>query len=250
MKTNSISEKFGSQLALFLGEKINEVYPHFQKEAFVKTIEKQISGKTYSQRLFIFSETLKHFLPESYPEALSILMHILGDENPNQTGMFTHYYWLLPISKFVEMFGLNHFTPSIQAIEAITKRCTGEFAIRPFIKEYPTQTLTIMKQWAYSENFHLRRLSSEGLRPKLPWATQLSLFIEHPQPVFEILEILKEDSVLFVKKSVANHLTDYLKVNKKAVLPLLNQWKHSKNEHTQWIVKRATRKFSEAITPY
>ena len=169
-------------------------------------------------------------------------MAILGEENPNETGMFTHYYWILPIGKFVQEYGIEHFERSMKAIEEITKRNTGEYAVRPYIRKYPEASVKIIEQWAKSPNFHLRRLSSEGLRPKLPWASKLETFIEAPAPVFKILELLKEDEIVFVKKSVANHLTDWLKVNRTAVLPLIERWQSSENPHTQWIIKRATRK--------
>jgi 3-methyladenine DNA glycosylase AlkC len=95
---------------------------------------------------------------------------------------------------------------------------------------------------AKSKNFHLRRLASEGLRPKLPWSSKLNTFIEEPDPVFQILELLKEDEVKFVQKSVANHLTDYLKVNPEPTLVLMSQWNKSDNKYTQWILKHANRK--------
>ncbi len=88
----------------------------------------------------------------------------------------------------------------------------------------------------------MRRLASEGLRPKLPWATKLDVFINDPKPVFDILDLLKEDDVMFVKKSVANHLTDWLKVNYEPTVKLIDTWKKSENKHTKWIIKRATRK--------
>lgn len=90
-------------------------------------------------------------------------------------------------------------------------------------------------------------MASEGLRPKLPWAQKLDTFIDTPQPVFEILEILKEDTVKFVKKSVANHLTDWLKVNTVATVPLIRKWRKSDNEHTQWIIKQATRRVEVSL---
>ena len=86
----------------------------------------------------------------------------------------------------------------MSAIEEITKRGTGEYAVRVFIKKYPQDSLKTMTQWACSSNFHLRRLASEGLRPKLPWASKLEIFINDPSPVFAVLEILKEDDVRFV----------------------------------------------------
>ncbi len=245
----SITEKFGGNLAELLAEKILAVYPVFNSLDFVQEVENKVAGRTYTQRVAILAELLKKYLPNDYEESLSILLAILGEENPNQTGMFTHYYWMLPIGKFVQEYGAEHFDSSIKAIEEITKRNTGEYAIRPYIRRYPAETLNVMEQWAKSPNFHLRRLASEGLRPKLPWASKLDTFIQNPMPVFRILEMLKEDEIMFVKKSVANHLTDWIKVNREAVMPLIERWKTSENKHTQWIVKRATRRETSATEP-
>ncbi|MFK8267111.1 DNA alkylation repair protein [Capnocytophaga cynodegmi] len=244
MGTNySITEKFGANLAELLAEKINRVYPDFNSKNFIKDTGNKVIGQTYTQRIITIADLLKNYLSADYKEALRVLLSILGEENPNQIGMFSHYYWILPIGKFVERYGINHFTLSMNAIEEITKRNTGEYAVRPFIRKYPEKSLEIIKKWAKSPNFHLRRLASEGLRPKLPWASKLDTFVENPAPVFQILELLKDDEIMFVKKSVANHLTDWLKVNKEAVLPLIHRWKTFENPHTQWIIKRATRKF-------
>lgn len=241
-KDYSITPKFGSNLAELLSEKILSVRPGFNSSAYISAIAEKCEGKTYTQRVELHADELKEVLPDDFEKAISILTQILGDENPNQTGMFTNYYWILPIGKFVEKYGLDNYQTSFSAIAEITKRNTGEYAIRPFIRKYPEKTLKQMKQWAQSDNFHLRRLASEGLRPKLPWAPKLDTFIENPSPVFEILELLKEDPIKFVQKSVANHLTDYLKVNPEPTVRLLKKWAKSKNPHTQWIVKHATRK--------
>lgn len=238
----SITEKFGANLAQLLAEKIGKAYPEFNADRFIQDTDKRTVGQTYTQRVATLAEFLKNYLPADYKKALPLLMAVLGKENPNETGMFTHYYWILPIGKFVQEYGIEHFELSMKAIEEITKRNTGEYAVRPYIRKYPEASLKIIEKWAKSPNFHLRRLASEGLRPKLPWATKLDTFIENPAPVFRILEWLKEDEILFVKKSVANHLTDWLKVNREAVLPLIERWKTSANPHTQWIIKRATRK--------
>lgn len=243
MGTNySITEQFGSNLAKLLAEKIGKVYPEFDADYFIYDTDSKTVGQSYTQRVATLAELLRSYLPAHYKEALPILMAILGEENPNETGMFTHYYWILPIGKFVQEYGIEHFDISMKAIEEITKRNTGEYAVRPYIRKYPEASLEIIEKWAKSPNFHLRRLASEGLRPKLPWASKMDTFIENPRPVFQILELLKEDEVLFVKKSVANHITDWLKVNREAVLPLIERWKASENRHTQWIIKRATRK--------
>lgn len=243
-KRISITEQFGKSLAVLLSEKIKTVYNDFDSNAFIQSIDKGVTDQSYSQRVVYFAEQLQTYLPQDYEKSLSLLVSILGEENPNETGMFTHYWWVMPIAKFVEIYGLDDYELSINAIAEITKRNTGEYAIRPYIRKYPDLCLEQMENWAKSDNFHLRRLASEGLRPKLPWSTKLDTFNDNPAPVFNVLELLKEDSVMFVKKSVGNHLTDWLKVSYDPAAELLKVWQKSDNKHTQWIVKRATRKIT------
>lgn len=242
MATQSITEHFDEKLGAFLADKIVKVYPKFNKREFVGHIKKNKIDKSYTERVELIADSLHTFLGVDYTKAVGILRKILGPENANETGMFTHFYWILPIAKFVEKYGLADFILSMEAIADITKRNTGEYAVRPFIRKYPAQSLRIMKRWAKSDNFHLRRLASEGLRPKLPWASKLDTFIEHPAPVFEILTLLKEDNRMFVKKSVANHLRDYLKVNRREAEKLIKEWSRSSNANTTWILKHAKRK--------
>ena len=237
----SITEAFGENLAILLADKISSIYINFNGKKFCKEIKRSVINKSYTQRIAIIADSLQRYLPKEYTKALNILMRILGPENPKETGMFTDFYWLMPVGKFVEKYGLDNHVESIKAIAEITKRNTGEYAIRPFATKYPEETLRVCTTWAKSKNFHLRRLASEGLRPKLPWAPKLSVWNDNPKPVFEILEILKEDEVKFVKKSVANHLRDWLKVNHKEAKKIVLRWSKSKNEHTKWILKHAQR---------
>lgn len=244
-KTYDLTGYFADNLAALLAEKIQPVYAPFGSKEFIAQVKDNCEGKTLTQRVELIADCLQQQLPANYTNAVKIIVQILGPPNPKETGMFTNYYWIMPIGKYVEKYGLDELSISLDAIAEITQRNTGEYAIRPFVRRYPKQTLKRMKQWAKSDSFHLRRLASEGLRPKLPWAGKLDLFIESPQPVFEVLELLKEDNVKFVQKSVANHLTDYLKVNHAAASVIIKQWRKSQNANTQWIVKHATRKISD-----
>lgn len=237
----SITQVFGEDLAILLSKKIILFYKNFDINGFVLETKKHVEGKSYTQRIEIIADLLKKYLPPKYTEALSILVKILGPENKNETGMFTHFYWIMPIGKFVEKYGITDFSVSIKALEEITKRNTGEYAIRPYARMYPDKTLDVCTKWAKSKNFHLRRLASEGLRPRLPWAPKLDIWNNNPKPIFKILEILKEDEVKFVKKSVANHLRDWLKINPNAASELISHWSTSSNEHTRWILKYAQR---------
>lgn len=241
-KDYSITQHFGDNLAELLSDKIQIVFSEFDSKGYINSIKEKCLTKTYTQRIDLHATELRNYFPKGYEEAIDILVQILGDENPNEIGMFTNFYWVMPIGKFVEKYGLDHYNISIKAISEITKRNTGEYAIRPYIRKYPKKTLTVMNIWSKSKNFHLRRLASEGLRPKLPWSTKLDTFIENPIPVFKILDNLKEDPIKFIQKSVANHLTDYLKVNPEPTVELLKEWNLSDNQNTKWIVKHATRK--------
>ena len=241
-KDSSITKWFGVNLAELLSKKIKAVYKEFDNENYIESIRKQYKDKGYTQRVDLHATELRNFLPKEYSKAIEILIKILGDENPNETGMFSEYYWVMPIGKFIEKYGIEDFDLSIKAIEEVTKRNTGEYAIRPFIRKYPEKTIKVMKKWAKSKNFHLRRLASEGARPKLPWSTKLDTFIKNPKPVFEILEYLMEDEKKFVQKSVANNIADYLKINKEAAVQFVKKWSESENKHTKWIINHATRK--------
>ena len=241
------TDYFGVPLARILSDKIISTGYDFEDRRFIKKVASNCEDLSLTERVELIADKLKEHLPKNFIKATEVLHSIMGPENPRETGMFKNYYWLLPVAKFIEKYGLDYYDVSIQAIAEVTKRNTGEYAIRPFIRKYPKKTLQQMKAWAKSDNFHLRRLSSEGLRPKLPWASKLELFIDDPSPVFEILNILKEDKIRFVQKSVANHLTDYLKVNPAATFEFLKRLKKTKSEDTRWIIQHAIRKHPMAI---
>jgi len=130
----------------------------------------------------------------------------------------------------------------MKAIEAITKRNTGEYAIRPFIEKHEKRTMSQMLDWTKNSNSHVRRLSSEGARPRLPWAKKLDVFIENPQPLFLILNNLKDDPSKYVQKSVANCLNDIIKDNKDLALEFIEKWKtYESSPQRNWIIKHALR---------
>lgn len=232
---------FDAELAKLLSDKIETVYTEFQSEKFISKVTKETKGLELKARVEVIADSLHKFLPSDYKTAVNILLKILGPENRNETGMFKDGYWLMPVAFYVEKYGLDNFKLSVKAIGEITKRNTGEYAIRPFIITNPDKSLEIMGEWSRSENFHLRRLSSEGLRPRLPWAKKLDLFTDNPSPVIEILENLKSDNSLFVRKSVANHLNDLLKENYAFAIKVIKEWAKNPSKETAWIIKHSLR---------
>lgn len=232
---------FDKELARLLADKIIEVYPDFNSEDFIKDVDKSVGDLELKDRVAVIAQGLHTHLPNEYPQALSILLQILGPENSKETGMFTEGYWLMPVAYFVESYGIDDFNLSMNAIYEITKRNTGEYAIRPFIVRDQQRVLALIAKWASDENVHVRRLASEGIRPRLPWARKLAAFVEDPKPVLEILEILKSDPSLFVRKSVANNLNDILKDNYEIGMQTIKRWHKTATKETQWIIKHALR---------
>ena len=233
---------FDAELAELLSAKIEQVYPNFDRSSFISEIKNGVDDLELKARLGYFAERLQHHLPDEYPEAIAILTSILGAENPAETGMFTNFYWVMPFATYVEKYGLEYFEESIEAIAEITKRNTGEFAIRPYLIAYPNRTLAVMQQWSLDDNFHLRRLASEGCRPRLPWASKLDLVIQNPRLTLPILNNLKNDPIKYVQKSVANHLNDILKDNYDVGMDVIQNWLEKSSPARRWIIKHALRK--------
>jgi len=98
-----------------------------------------------------------------------------------------------------------------------------------------------MKSWSKNKNKHIRRLASEGVRPRLPWASKLDQFIKNPKPILPILNNLKDDSSKYVQKSVANCINDILKDNSKIGKTLIDKWKLKPTKERKWIIKHALR---------
>jgi 3-methyladenine DNA glycosylase AlkC len=149
-------------------------------------------------------------------------------------------YTTMVFPDFVGLFGLQHFALSMEALKYFTQFGSSEFAVREFLKRDLQKTLKVMHEWSVDDNVHVRRLSSEGSRPRLPWSFKLDAIIADPSLSRPILENLKADSELYVKKSVANHLNDIAKDTPDYVHKIIKVWDQS-NPHTAWIVKRGVR---------
>ena len=150
----------------------------------------------------------------------------------------TFEYLILP--DYIEVYGLEHLEASLEAIEKITVLASCEFAIRPFILKYPEKTLDSLLKWSKHKHASVRRLASEGSRPRLPWGMGLAPYKKDPSPIFPILDILKDDPSLYVRRSVANNINDISKDHPKDVLSLLKNW-NGVSEERNWMVKHAAR---------
>jgi 3-methyladenine DNA glycosylase AlkC len=145
------------------------------------------------------------------------------------------------VTDYVEAYGLDDWQASIPALEEFTQRMSAEFAIRPFIVRYPERTMAHMLEWAQHGSAEVRRLASEGCRPRLPWGIRLQALVADPSPILPILERLKDDESEPVRKSVANNLNDISKDHPGLVLDLLRKWQVDASDEVRWITGHALR---------
>lgn len=183
------------------------------------------------QRIRHVATVLGQHLPGSYEQQIVILKKIA----PKYNGLAG-----LIFPDFVEVHGQKHVETSLEALKFFTQFSSSEFAIRIFIKNHAKKLIQTLLKWSKDSNEHVRRLASEGSRPRLPWSFKLDQFIEDPQQTLVILENLKNDKSLYVRKSVANHLNDISKDHPELVLEVARKW-YGKSEETNWIVKHALR---------
>ena len=236
-----LKNSFGRDIPVWIADKIKAVHPVFDVESFLSEVLDGYDGLELTPRGWHIAYGLHRHLPASYPEALEVLLASLGPEiSDNQlTGMESFRY--MPHIFFVAQYGLDHFERSMQAQYLLTKRFTAEFSIRAFIEKYPKQTLGRLRDWATDDSVHVRRLVSEGTRPRLPWASRLALFQQDPGPVLALLELLKDDPELYVRRSVANNLNDIGKDNPELLVATAARWSEGASEERLWLVRHALR---------
>jgi 3-methyladenine DNA glycosylase AlkC len=211
---------------------VHKHYKPFNEKKFLTDVfDKEWPQRELKQRMRHISLTLHKHLPVSYPQQISILKPVATE--------FSGFLALI-FPDFVEVYGLDDYKISIDALEHFTQFSSSEFGVRPFIIKYEKQMVKQHLVWAKHKNHHVRRLASEGIRPRLPWAMALPAFKNDPLPLLPILELLKEDESEYVRKSVANHLNDISKDHPDIVLTIVKNWKGN-SAQTDWIVKHASR---------
>jgi 3-methyladenine DNA glycosylase AlkC len=236
-----VRDVFNEKVVNQLAENLARTWRGFDAKAFHQSINSKLHALTFSERSNLIRDSLWEHLPKDYPLALEIILKALPPEL--STCELTGYdgFIILPQNEFVAKYGLEYYDLSMQALYKMTKRFTAEGAIRPFLQKYPEQTLANLSDWAEDDNCHVRRLVSEGTRPRLPWTMQLKPFIEDPRAVLQLLEKLKTDSELMVRRSVANNLNDIAKDHPDVVVKTLKRSKKLDNTGTQWIIRHAAR---------
>lgn len=237
----ALKNQFGEEIPRKIAGMISAVYPEFAAKDFIHESLDGYKKLGLMPRGWKIAEAMRRFLPQDYNRAAEIIIASLGTtlEKTDNNGMTPFLY--MPHVFFVARYGLDHFDISMKAQYELTQRFTAEFSIRPYLERYQEETLIQLRKWSKDPNEHVRRLVSEGTRPRLPWAPRLREFQKNPLPVLELLERLKDDSSLYVRRSVANNLNDIGKDHPELLFATARKWMKDAPKEREWLVRHALR---------
>ncbi len=209
----------------YLASLLEGAHPGFPGEAFRSRVISALPELELKERIAHIADTLRDVLPSGYPDALEVILNALPPElDPGKTDDDFGDFIIAPFSHFVAMNGCieEHLSLSLAALREITKRFTVEDAVRYFLNAFPAETMAFLRECGEDDNYHVRRLASEGTRPLLPWAQRVAIDYREPIP---ILDGLFGDRTRYVTRSVANHLNDVSKLDASLVLATLERWR-------------------------
>lgn len=242
-----------------------EQHGHKQARAVLKKCLPKLSSMELKQRVNCIQEALQEILPTDLNASFPLIKKMLAPPK-NRSGLGNSFadtfalnqeglegFLLWPFADYVAEVGIDHIDESLHLLKEITQRFTAEFAIRPFIDQHPESVYNQLLQWTSHESEHVRRLCSEGSRPRLPWGMKLKRAVQDPSHGIAILEKLKYDDSLYVRKSVANHLNDISKDHPELVIKIFKKWltqAPSKDSmKIKWIIRHAGRGLIKAGHP-
>lgn len=218
---------------------VEEVLSEFDRKKFTKAIfASGWKNKELKERMKHTTFVLHQFLPDDFDKSAELIKKITVTLRQRKINENIFGFMFLP--DYIETYGLNNFETSVKAIELLTQFVSCEYAVRPFIIKYKDIMMKQMLEWSKHKNHHVRRLASEGSRPRLPWAMALPELKINPEPILTLLENLKKDSSEYVRRSVANNLNDIAKDHPSTVIAIVNKWKGLGKE-TDAIIKHGCR---------
>jgi 3-methyladenine DNA glycosylase AlkC len=221
-----------------LANDLGKVLPAFDKEQFISGIfTDAFQTMEWKERMKHTTLVLHQFLPADFPKAVTVILKLIDGLRKNRIpgGLA---FAVFP--DYVETYGLDDLKSSVAAFESITQFITCEFAVRPFIIKYEKEMIGQMVRWSQHTSDAVRRLASEGSRPRLPWAMAIPFLKKDPSAILPILDNLKNDASESVRRSVANNLNDISKDHPDLVIKIAKEWKGLSKE-TDAILKHANR---------
>ncbi|MFY0640222.1 MAG: DNA alkylation repair protein [Bermanella sp.] len=221
----------------------------FDEAAFIQAATGPLESLELKQRVQHLIKVLHEFLPQGFEQAVECLLQLpsvwdAGDPDDPLRGFAA---W--PIIDYVGEHGVDHPQLALPALRDLTHLFSAEFAIRPFLLAHPELCHSHFEAWVQDDSEHVRRLVSEGTRPRLPWGIQLKPYVKDPSDNLPWLDALKDDASLYVRRSVANHLNDISKDHPQVVLEQCHAWYPNSNANVKWVIKHATRTLVKAGHP-
>jgi 3-methyladenine DNA glycosylase AlkC len=232
---------FNEETITLIAGQLGAALKELDVEGFQRRCLQGLEPLSLTERAAHIATIMESVLPKDGEEALRVLIASFGPELAGADSIGFSSLRYMSHALVISRLGLPHFALAMQAQQELTKRFTAEFSIRSFLLQYPKETHAQMLVWAKDGNVHVRRLASEGTRPRLPWAAYLEEYQRDPAPIFEILELLKDDPERYVQRSVANNLNDIAKDNPALVIALCERWSTDATEGRRWIIGHALR---------
>lgn len=239
---------FDRAAAKNLATQIAAAYPELDQQKFIRHCCKNLSSLEFHARVKQFSQAMEQTLPHGYKKSVSILQKSLPAILPDCEAV-TDGWLQWPVGQYIADNGLPHFTESMVAMRALTQRFSAEYAVRPFVEQQQDATFSHLYKLLDDPSAHVRRWCSEGTRTRLPWGSKLNKLIADPSPIWPILEALKNDDELYVRRSVANSLNDLSKDHPDAVLKRCKSWSKEADDKTTWVIKHGLRGLIKAGNP-
>ena len=232
-----------------LAHNILLVYPQFDRESFYRDASNGLEPLGILERGKKLARTLRLYLPRKYATAVEIILASLTPPLTRTDTLGLAVFFYLPHISFIAEYGWEFeendghdpFLVSMRAQYELTKRFSAEFSMRPFLIKQQERTLSQLLEWTSDPDPHVRRLCSESTRPRLPWAARIPAFIANPTSALPILEALKNDQDLYVRRSVANHLGDIAKDHPEFVFTICERWLAKASNEVKWLIRHALR---------
>jgi 3-methyladenine DNA glycosylase AlkC len=234
---------FNEPVVRAIAADLRRAWPPFRERAFVAACLAGLGELELTARGWHIAEAMQAHLPRPFAAAADVLVASLGlGPELRSTGSFGMApFRYLPHVLFVQKYGLDDFEPAMRAQYELTRRFSAESSIRAFLVRHPEATYARLVRWSGDDNVHVRRLVSEGTRPRLPWAPRLRAFQDDPRPVIALLERLKDDPARYVQRSVANNLNDIGKDHPDLAVEVCRRWLAGAPPGRAWIVRHALR---------
>jgi 3-methyladenine DNA glycosylase AlkC len=243
-----LKELMDGRLVKLIGESLANVVGKFDRRKFQRSAERGLKALELKERAAHIARAMAEQLPDDFDELSPVLVRSFGPELTATEGNGLGPFFYLPHSHLIAEYGAGYLESGMAANYELTKRFSAEFSIRPFLIRYRAKALQRLKRWANDPNPHVRRLVSEGTRPRLPWAMRLPEFQQNPRLSLPLLESLKGDPELYVRRSVANHLGDIAKDHLPVVCDLCEEWLQgvagdadARADNRRWIIRHALR---------